>query len=415
MKVVTIGMSPYNTSSVSRIHRWILESLFFAGHDVLSLSWAHDISYYIPDDNGHFTYKFEGTPPGGNRPVGPQEYAIPILPLKKALSDPIPIYEALNQLEPDVVITIGELIEAGVMKAVKTFTSKPFKWLSVLTQSQFPLNDELVELFDYTDGVLCSSSVGHVEAGKFFKNKYIDHYFVGSDDRFHAPSNRDPSKFRIMTLGKVIQADNLPMVMEACAKIRSSIPNLELYVHANIHDNGEYQMELLRARFDPEDEFIRFPEKFVSLVDGIPDADLAAEYAKSDVFVSTPLVAGTGMSVFESMGCGCLPLMSDCPVNRDIATKIENELGEPEIRRGDLLIPGIQLMTTGETYLTVSNPAIMAEKLLMTYKNREKLEGHRDRLAVFSQKNSKQAFVEKLVGMTTTLQTTSEVLCLETL
>ncbi len=185
MKVVTIGMSPYNTTSVSRLHASVLKELLFDGHSVMSLSWAHDISYHVPADNGQYYYVFESLPPGiVEGPDSPHEYKIPIVPLRKGLSDPVPIYEALNRLEPDVVITIGELNEASYMKAVKTFASKPFKWLAVMTQSQYPISDELKELADYMDGVLCSSFLARDEIAKFFQKQHLDAVLGDSLDRF---------------------------------------------------------------------------------------------------------------------------------------------------------------------------------------------------------------------------------------
>ena len=413
MKVVTIGMSPYNTTSVSRLHASVLEKLLFDGHSVMSLSWAHDISYHVPADNGQYYYVFESLPPGiVEGPDSPHEYKIPIVPLRKGLSDPVPIYEALNRLEPDVVITIGELNEASYMKAVKTFASKPFKWLAVMTQSQYPISDELKELADYMDGVLCSSFLARDEIAKFFQKQHLDAGFVDIDERFYRKRQRDRTKFRVMVLGKSTQADNIPTVMSVCSKLRQAIPEIELYVHANVHDQGEYDLETVRKRFDPNEEFIRFPEKFVSLVEGISTDELAEEYAKSDVFVSIPLVSATSMSVFEAMASGCFPIMSDCGSNRDLAVKMENEL---VLNKENILVPGIELMTVGETYLTVPDPEQLATKLIWSYKNKEKLAGYRKELEVFLQRDSKQAFVGTIVAMTETLQTSNEVLCLETL
>lgn len=411
MKVIVIGMSPYNTCSTSRIHRWILERFFKENHDVLSLSWAHDISYYVPDDEGRYWYNFQATISKGDEPVSPLEYRIPIIPLKSK-ADPIPVYELISMLEPDLVITIGELSESSTMKAVKTFVSKPFKWLSVLTQSQFPINEETSELIGYIDGVLCVSRFGKDAVSKFFDKPDFEFQFVGSDCCFVSESLRSSSRFRIMAVGKTTQADNLPMIMEVCSKLRSSIPELELYVHANIHDKGEYQLESIKNKFDPMGQFIVFPDKFVSLVDGISDEKLAEQYSKSHVFVSVPLVAGSSMSAFEAVACGCFPILSDCPANRDFAIALEKDTG---INQDSVLVDGTKLMDPDESYLVISNPYFLASKISDAYKNREKAEGTRHKLVVFSQKNNKDLFVQSIVDMATKLQMSKEVLCLETL
>ena len=415
MKVLTIGMSPYNTTSVSSLHASILKHLLFEGHSIMSLSWAHDISYYVPDNDGQYYYCFEAlSPDDTDGPISPREYKIPVMPLLKGLSDPVPIYEAINQLEPDVVITIGDLTEASFMKAVKTFVSKPFKWMAVLAQSQYPVSEELSELTDYMDGVLCTSELAHDEIAKFFKKPCLKTSFVDCDERFIREKERDPTKFRVMALGKSSQVDNLPMIIEACSELRQTIPELELYVHANICDQGEYNLELVRERFDPGNTFVRFPDKFVSLIEGISTDELADEYAKADVFISISLVSATSMSVWEAMDGGCFPIMSDCGSNRNLAEKLERK-GIAEFSRESLLVPGIKLMTAGETYLTVSSPAELKKRLYWMYKNYEKIKGHRGELVVFSQKNSKRAFVEVLAEMMKTLETSNEVLSLETL
>jgi glycosyltransferase involved in cell wall biosynthesis len=417
MKLLTIGMSPYNTTSVGRLHAEILRHVLFEGHSVISLAWAHDISYHIPESDGQYYYRFDALPPDApnDQPSSPIEYKIPIMPLRKGLSDPVPIYEAISQLEPDVVITIGDLAEAAFMKAVKTFVSKPFKWLAVLAQAQYPISEELEELADYMDGVLCSSFSAQEAIRKFFNKPNLEARFVGCDERFFREKKRDPSRFRVMTLGKSCQADNLPMVMDVCSRLRKTIPEIELYVHANVYDPGEYNLEIVRKRFDPEGAFIHFPDKFVSLVEGISTDELAEEYAKADVFVSIPLVSATSTSVWEAMAAGCIPLMSDCGSNRDLAIKLEKKMGTAEFSRERLLVPGIELMTVGETYLQVSDPEALADRLSWMHKNREKLEGYRGELAVFSQKDSKQAFMKDLVKVIETLEASNEVLCLETL
>jgi glycosyltransferase involved in cell wall biosynthesis len=393
----------------------MLKHFLFEGHSVISLSWAHDISYHVPDVDEQYYYCFEAISPNDtDGPISPREYKIPVMPLLKGLSDPVPIYEAINLLEPDIVITIGNLVEAAFMKAVKTFVSKPFKWMAVLAQSQYPISDELSELMDYMDGVLCASHLARDEIEQFFQKPYIEASFVDCDERFFREEKRDLNKFRVMALGKSSQADNLPMIMEVCSELRQAIPELELYIHANICDQGEYNLETVRKRFDPDNEFIRFPDKFVSLVEGISTDELAEEYAKADVFVSIPLVSATSMSVWEAMASGCFPIMSDCGSNRDLVEKLEKK-EITEFSRDSLLVPGIKLMTVGETYLTVSNPVGLKKRLLWMHKNREKMEGYREELSVFSKQDSKQAFIEVLAKMIKTLETSNEVLSLETL
>jgi hypothetical protein len=410
VKIITIGMSPYNTTSVSKLHADILKHLLLQGHSLMSLSWAHDISYYVPVD-GQYYYNCEIDKNLPDQPTSPQEYKIPIMPLLKGLNDPIPIYEAISNLEPELVITIGEIAEAAFIKAVKTFVSKPFKWLSILTQSQYPISDELSELTEYMDGVLCVSPSAYHEISKIFHKSDIACQYVGADQRFFRIHSPDPNKFRLMTLGKSSQLDNLATVMQVCSELRDIIPELELYVHANVCDTGEYNLNLIKNRYDPEDKFIYFPDKFVSLVEGVSSDELAQEYIKSDIFISIPLASGTSMSVFEAIASGCFPIMSCCGSNKDLAS----ELADHGISLESLTVPGIDLLTIGETWLKITNPVDLKNIILDLYKNRKKLEGYKGELIVFAQNNNRRAFMNVLSKMICSLENSIEVLCLETM
>jgi glycosyltransferase involved in cell wall biosynthesis len=45
--------------------------------------------------------------------------------------------------------------------------------------------------------------------------------------------------------------------------------------------------------------------------------ELALAYRRSAIFVSVPESDGTSVSLLESMGAGCLPVLSDLPANRE--------------------------------------------------------------------------------------------------
>ena len=400
MKIVTIGMSPYNLMANGKLHSWIIEDLRAHGHAVCGLVWAHDNTYFVPDDHGTHFYE-----------VG--DCKVPIIPFQRGTNnEPIVIYEALNAVEPDVVITIGELADAGFMKAIRMFMTKPFKWISVLSNYQYPISGENAELVEYMDAILCTSKASR-RAVANFQGDTDRTKFVGCSTEFQLNRQSHDDHFRFMVNGKNLQADNLAMVMEAASRARQHIPGLELYVHTNVYDQGEYDLSAIKLRFDPHEEFIRLPAKYVSLFDGLSDEELSLELNKSDVFISVPLVSATSLTVFEALACGCFPILSDCGSNTDIAIALE-EYFSGKYSRNDFLVRCIQLMTVGETYLNICDPEQLEKKMIWTFKNQEKYAGDRKNLSVFSQQHSKRGFLDSLVEVLRQTKTSGEVLCLET-
>lgn len=403
MKVMTIGMSPYNFVSTGRLHASILEFLHKKRISVFAMVWAHDGSYFTPDEKGRYFYELGGMQ--GHRDK------IPLIPFQRGKQDSIAVYETIAAMEPTIIITVGELVDAGFMKAVRMFSTKPFRWISVLANYQYPVSDENIELIDDMDAILCASESSYAITERFVKGTKQTAY-VGCKEEFYL-NRKSHDTFRIMASGKNLQGDNLATIMEVATTVRSRIPSLELYLHTNQYDQGEYDLNIIKQRFDPKDEFIRFPTKYVSLFEGLSDQELALELNKSDVFVSVPLVAGTSMTIFEALACGCFPIMSECGSNFDIAVALEKHFGG-KYTRNDFLVRSIPLLTVGETYINICDPEQLARKIVWAFENKEKHEGDRGYLSVFSQKHTRKAFLVALAKILEGTRSSEEVLCLET-
>ncbi len=400
MKVLVLGLSPYLLTSRSKVAGLIMRYLYIKEeYEVAGAVWGHDTTYFIPDENGASYYEFPIKDHGNHR--------IPLSLFSRGEKEAIDVYEIVNAVQPDVVITVGDYGDFLYMKAVKAFYGQSIKWLFVLLNYSCPIHENNVELLQSADGVLCSSHFGKEAIKDLYKKELIEVSYLGSS---LSRSEVDKSeRFRVMVSGKSHQVDNIPTAMEAVANARMYNPDIELYVHSTLYDRGDYDLELLKSRFDPNDEFITFPDKCVSLYEGLSDDDLSTEMSKSDLFVSVPLVSATSMSVFDAMSCGCIPLMSDCGSNRDVANLLASHFAEyqPE----DFLIPSVHLMSNGSTYLHVCDPQVLSQKILDASK---KYKGKDTFLSEFTDGFRREGFLNKLSELLNRVEESKRVISLET-
>ncbi len=408
MKIMTLSISPYVCTSEGKMHAEILQHLFSQGHAVASIAWAHDTSFFIPEEvdgvKKHY-YEFE---------LQNQKCKIPVIPFQRNNNDVVMVYEILQQYKPDVIITIGDYNDFFYMKAVKQFYSDDLKWLFILNNYSYPINENDRDLINYADGVLCTSQFCYDIVKDLYVKDLIEVQYVGCDHKIFNTNNRQPApkdKFRIMVNGKNLQIENVPMVMQAVAELRASKPELELYVLSNLYDNGDYDLELLKNRFDPNSEFISFPDKYVSIIDGLSPEEVALQLKATDLFISVPMVSSSSMCVFEAISCGCVPLMSDCGSNANIAKMLE----ELHIwKRNSTLVPCIELLTRRENYLNVTDPSRLKQAILRISENIVNNEGTRKGLSEFIRNYDRADFVKKVSELTDHMKNSKSVICLET-
>lgn len=395
MKILTCAMSPYVLTSNGCLNAQVLKYLYKNNHSVASTVWAHDITYHIPneiDGVPNFNYKFN---------IDSREHKIPLFPFARNPNEVIQIYEVINRLEPDIFITIGDISEHLYMKAIRMFSTKNFKWFAILTNYQFPINKEHIELIKEADGILCTSRHSYESIRVEFGKDLIDWQFVGSrfDESVHAENN---SNLKIFSLGKNCQSDNLECAMQIADQIRNS----QMYIHTNVYDPGEINLESIKQMHIGN---ISFPETFVSLCDGHSDLELSKIMSGSDIYLSTSMVSGSSITAFEAISCGCFPLMTDSPCNRDLAEHLSEYFYPDFFDTDDFLIRSIRLLTTGEVYLYICDPQDAIEKInnyLSKVQKRGK--GFRKELQNFSRKYRNDTFLDKTLQMMEKLENNIE-------
>jgi hypothetical protein len=382
-----------------------MQHLLFEGYSVAGAVYGHDPNYFVPekDDKGRERFYYE---------FGQDRIKIPLSVFTMRENPSIAVYEVIRSLKPDLVITVGDHKDYLYMKAIKAF-ERDFKWLVVLMNHSAPISEENAALFEDVDAVLCTSQFARDSVNDLFKKEIIETAYIGSGASFKPAEGiePDPNRFRVMTCNKTAQSDQVAALIEAVAGIRKDIPEIELYLHSNVYDNGEYDLNQLKDQFDPDDEYISLPDKYVSVFEGIPDDELAVEMSKSDVFTSISMTAGASMSVFDAVACGCYPLMSDCGSHRDVAALLADHLSSFQIK--DFLVPCTRLMERDGGYLSICDPKTLGRKILSVYENRKKHEGLRTQFAEFRHNRGHEDFLRKLSDMIKAVPDANSV-CLET-
>lgn len=407
MKIVTVGFSPYLLTSRARLNKEILEYLYVNKYQVMSFVRGHDRNYFIPEgEEGKkkFFYTFE---------INEVKHKIPIIPLDINKDEKIVLMELINLTNPDVVITIGAYPDFLTMQAIKQVCKKDFKWLFVLTHFNSPINENIRPIIQYADGVFCTSEFGRKDIHEIFPKETLDCQWVGCSSSLDIP-RKTKSSFKVMACSKKSPSDNLPMLMEVAKNLLSDIPNLELYLNTNLHDKQDHDIELLKERFDPEDNFLRLPSKFVSIVEGLPDKELADEYCQSDVFVSIPVNAATSMTVFEALSYGCYPILTDCGSNTEIVKELAIFLDNKQYEN-DFLVRTIPVLVPGETYIGIPDPEDLKRKIVTAHETLKKNEGIREGFVEFSKKYKRRLFLEKMTVLLERVVNSSPVVCLETI
>lgn len=395
MKIVTLAPSPYLLTSGGQLNASIIKHLLFNNYPVASIVWGHDTNYFVPeqDENGKnlFYYTFN---------KGSDEYKIPLIPFRKHYNESVIIYEILNVLKPDIILTIGDLNDFTFMRAVKMFynNTTSLKWVHVGANCGFPFNENNVELIDDMDAILCTSKTSLNAFKEHFKKETIDMEYVGSSLPLQKRSPN--SELSAIVCAKNILTDNLPMAMAASCQYSKTHKNIKLNVHSNVFEHGEYDLNLLKSRFDPKDETIQFPEKYVSTYEGLSDGDMAREYSSSSIFIAPSMISSTAMSMFDAISQGCVPLATDVGCQSEIAEKLTHYLG---IQDDAFTIPCTKLMTSGETYLSVCNPEDLVPKIIFAA-NKGII--HQNAIAEFGKKFSRKGFLNKLCEL---IQLTKEL------
>ena len=381
MRILTVSATPYLITRLGRINSDIIRYLKSQGHVVGSAVWQHDRSWFLTDDKGISNFIFRG------------EKICDLYVFSNSPQTASPqVYEIMKRFQPDIVISIGDYDETDFIYAIKRLYPDFFKWIAILTIDAYPVNEKHKDAINAMDVAICTNMMGY-KAIKCISPIKCEYVRYGPDDIFKKTHDKDNSGLRVMSCAKNSQSANpasFILGVSDAIKIRNDITG---YLHTNLYDPGDYDIRLLINRYGK----IELPKKFVGLNDGITDEDLAKEYCKSDVFVDVPARSSTGLSILESMSCGCIPVGNNVGAVGEILSLM------PEKYRFIASSYGF-MGANEEIYQVVSwkeLAVILANISVTKYESPEIIDEIRKSAIEVAAKFSKKIFLEKLKEMIT--------------
>ena len=300
MRILTVSASPYLLTKLGRMNSCILRSLKNDGHDVSSAVWHHDVSYYLPNDDGKHEFEKD------------EKVICNIFPFYNFPEKNAPaVYDIIKEFNPDVVISIGDYTDTDFIFSIKALMPMSFKWISILTIDSMPINERRKDAFEFIDFAVVTNNMAFQEIKKISKVKtcivnFGPNNFFRKDDKIHP----DKDKLRVISCVKNSQSSGIASFIKGVSEANKINNNILGYLHTNISDRGDYDIPLLIDRFNAS-ESIFLPENFSSLNDGISDLDLNLEYNKSDVIADLSVRSATGLTVLEAMRTGCIPVCTN--------------------------------------------------------------------------------------------------------
>lgn len=321
MKIITISDSPTLFSGLARVHRHVLDGLLEQGHEVLCCGW---FAY----DEGQMEDIKEG------RKVDPVYYEGPAgktrvmcVPKKNGTRDMCAIYDVIDHVRPDAVVTIGDFWDFWYMRAIKIKAGFSFDWVPYLTIEHEDIEEKWVRLLGYADEILVPSRFGKEALDSSLQRESVFCPY-GTEDVFQRPSNRRrkalrrargcDGKVRFITVAQNTFRKNLPALIQAAKLVAHRDPQrkMQFYIHTNV-DHGareEYLYDLrgLVDKLGVSDRFV-FPcdDETFSVFDSPGDTYMADEYGASDFFVLPSTCEGYGLPMCEAMACG-VPAIANC-------------------------------------------------------------------------------------------------------
>ena len=380
MKVLTIGASPYLIHSSGQIHAEILKHLYVQDIQVASVVWGHDITYHVPEEHDgknqffyHFNYQDQG-------------HKIPIVPIQTDAKIVNNVYEIIRSMEPDIVVTVGRLADFPHMVAVKNFTHKTFKWILVLNNYDMPIPEEFSEVIESCDSIVCTNQTTADHLSATYNNIHFS-YVGATDYRSYYPNKSN----LVSASAKNSQSDNLPCLLEAATALHKSLDNFGVYVHANINEAGDYDLMMLKDRFDPQSQFVKYPDKYLSISDGLPREEYLEILGQSGIFISCGISHASFMTIFDAISCGCIPLMTKNSFTIELAKYLSNYLEDVDFE--DLLVKSTPLMNSNHGYLYVCDPDELAKKILTLHTKISKNKGYKQGLDVIVSNTQRTTFL----------------------
>ena len=339
-KVITISDSPALYSGLARVHRHMIDALTAGEHAVLPCVW---FGYDTPT----LTDISLGKKPPELHYVAANGADVQMIDVPKRTNNKrevVALHDIIAIAKPNAVVTIGDLWDFSHMQAIKMKADFSFRWIACLTIEDEYVDEKLLPLFRYMDGIIVPTQYGKralekvaqcpVSVAPYGVEPIFKRLPDAERERLKAERNC-MGKTRFITVAQNTYRKNLPALLFAVAKLRDwgQDKDMQFHVHANMDaiDKQEQSLYDLRKIADKlgVSDIVSFPKDGSSIFSAMGDEKLNDEYNASDFFVTPSTLEGFSLPICEAMATG-LPMIAN-----DASTMPEHA--------GELVAPGLHL------------------------------------------------------------------------
>ena len=299
-KIIILCPSPYLNIKNSRIVKDLIQSL--QKNNLLALCcWGHNSLFFPPDENNVSFYE-------DSNGVKVQLYPVP----ENVSSGAVYIYNVINTLKPDIVMSVGSMEESSILGGIKALDKEAFKWISILAQSTVPVSGEILEYMSYCDKVVSLND---------FTTEYLSNNKVGCETvRFLSSAkffNKNQERKReIVCFCKNSKESNLGAVFGLAKKIKDNNLDIKINLITNKDDNGEYNLDFIVDDLKIRDIII-FPDKSSTIYYGLEDEEINDIMNNSQIIIDASICSCSGISIIEGISAGCIPLTNHVGIYKE--------------------------------------------------------------------------------------------------
>ena len=252
---------------------------------------------------------------GAGNSGDPHELPYLVLPWNNL--DAGPVVRAINDRDPDVMLTIGDPWMFDFLPSLSV--GRALLWVAYFPLDGFPVPERWRNWIRAPNvPVVFSRFAEDLVAGSTGLTPRVIYH--GVDTQSFTPREKQQAKqtanvrakFVVGTVARNQQRKNLPALVKAFAQFAADKPDAILYLHTQVQ--GDYDMLELVRRFGIEEK-TRVTAS-LGTDRGVPDAQLATVYNAMDLFVLPTMAEGFGLPIIESQACGTPALVTDfsaCP------------------------------------------------------------------------------------------------------
>jgi len=349
VKILWVSDSPLVASGFGRVTRAVTERLArIPGIEVACLGWSHD-----------------------GWPYDRSRYAPVIYPAAPHVHGRAQFDRALEELQPDVVITLAEIWMIDWLQSHPL--RRRFKWIGYFPLDGGPFYPPWEPVLKDVDELVAMSEFGRgvFQSGVPSRRIHLIHHGVDTsvfrplEERGRLKSHeRLRGKFVVGYVARNQPRKSIPALVKAFATLAGRLPELHLYLHMDPCDVG-YDIVTLLQRHGLEGRADVSGPDF-NLRQALEDEELNRLYNLFDVTVLPTMGEGFGLPIIESQAAGVPVIATDCSA----CTELVRGRGE--------LVRVLDTMTVGTNLLehALIDTADLADCIERLYRSPELVRQH---------------------------------------